>query len=296
MATELEYAYAAGIFDGEGTIDMKDRVRMAVKMTDAEPVLAMQDILGGHFYQWQDQKSGRPTFEWRAAGWDGVMDAIDRIFVYSRGKRRQLQVVANWYDYKGFYGPNNDAKAIASNQLRSLRQPLPEPLTFDIETMGLDMHTLPMLSCSYMRGDDETHVWADWKKKPEGERGLAVAIRDTLEGAPYTIGFNSIRFDIPWIQRRLAEYGERPMFLGSHDDVSEDYKLLTGRKKRTSLHDMANELGLTDEEVHKTPIDWAIWNAANEGDMIAMDYVVHHGDMDIILTKRGHNAIKRQSA
>lgn len=291
MPTIAESAYAAGIFDGEGTIDMKDRVRMAVKMTDIEPVKAMKDILGGHFYQWKDTETGRPVYEWRAAGWDGVMDAIDAIINDSRGKRRQLEVVANFYNYKERYGLTAEAKAAASWQLRSLRLPVPLPITFDIETMGLEPATLPMLSCTFQEGDDESGVYTTYKMTPASDKDLVTQVRDILEAAPYTIGFNSSRFDINYINTRLIAHGERPMFLGSHEDVSVLYDYAFNAKKRTSLANAANFLSVTDEHVHKTPINWSIWNAANAGDDEAMKYVVDHAKADVVLTKRVYNAI-----
>jgi len=291
MPTVSECAYAAGIFDGEGTIDLKDRVRMAVKMTDIEPVKALKDILGGHFYQWKDTDTGRPVYEWRAAGWDGVIDAIDNIVEYSRGKRRQLQVVGNFYLYKERFGLPTGAKEAASWQLRSLRNPIPVPITFDIETMGLEATSLPMLSCSFQEGDDESGVYSAFKMTPASDKDLAVQIREILESAPFTIGFNSSRFDINYINTRLAANGERQMFLGSHDDVSVMYDYTFNAKKRTSLLNAAAQLGVTDEVVKKTPIDWNIWNAANAGDEQSMDYILTHAKNDVILTKRVYNAL-----
>lgn len=290
MPTEQEFAYAAGLFDGEGTIDMKDRVRMAVKMTDREPIEALVDILGGHFYQWKNTKSGRPTYEWRAAGWEGTMDTIFSIRNYVVGKRRQLDVVGNYYEYRDQYGVIEEAKQAAAFQLRELRRVNMQPVTFDIETMGLDSKTLPMLSCHFQIGDDEQGVWSETKvQRPQSDEQLALAIRETLEGYPYSIGFNSIRFDIPWINERLSIYGHRAMFLGSHDDVSPMYDKMMGRNKRTSLKNAVDEQGLADDEKHKTPIDWVKWNAANAGDQIAQDYVNEHGNNDVVLTKRLYN-------
>lgn len=294
-----DYAYAAGLFDGEGHIDIKGSVRMSIQMTDPEPINAMYDIFGGHLYQWPERnKSGRDIYEWRAAGWDGVMDACSAMWPFIKGKRRQLQVAMNWYDYKSYYGVDKDAKRAASNQLRGLRAPNPEPITFDIETMGLDKETLPMLSCSFQRGDDETGIWTVYKRTPASDRDVAVETRDVLESAPWTIGWNSIRFDIPWIQRRLQEYGERPMFLGSHDDGQNMYMHMVHadeslRHRRTSLARASEDLGIADGNTHKTPIDWAKWNAANGGEMgpDGMEYVIGHGEQDIALTKRVYNAI-----
>lgn len=290
MPTVMEAAYAAGLFDGEGHIDIADRARMAVKMTDRGPVYAMRDILGGRVYQWQDTSTGRPTYEWRASGVAGMMEAIDIIYEYALGKKRQLQVASNYHLYRETYGYDREVKQVASTQLRGLRIPAPQPVTWDLETMGLDSSTLPILTCSTLTGDDTSSVTA-FVKTPGNEKQVIINIRDALEKAPYTIGWNSSRFDIPFLNTRLILHGERPAFLGSHDDASEIYKAFYGHKRRTSLEEAARQLGVTDENAHKTPIDWVKWNAANEGDPDAMSYVIQHGLNDVVLTKRTYNEV-----
>ncbi len=288
MVMAADAAYAAGLFDGEGTLALLPRVRMAVKMTDRGPVQAMQDILGGHIYQWQDTGKGRPTYEWRAAGWDGTLEAIEAIQEFSKGKSRQLQVVSNYAAYKDTYGYSKDVLSVANNQLLGLREPIPSPITFDIETMGLDSTTLPMLSCSMLPADLEQKVF---HTDPSSELSKLVATRTILEGAAYTIGWCSVRFDIPYINTRLALYQERPMFLGCHEDGQLIFDKKFGNKKRTSLQNAATQLGLVDENAHKTPIDWGIWAAASAGDPDAMSYVYDHAKNDVILTKRVYNAV-----
>lgn len=288
MVLATDAAYAAGLFDGEGTIAISPRVRMAVKMTDKGPVDSLHDILGGHVYQWQDTNKGRPTYEWRAAGWDGTLEAIDAILEFSKGKRRQLEVVNNYASYKEVYGYDKEVREIASRQLLALRLPVPRPITFDIETMGLDSVTLPLLSCSFLEGDFEQDVF---HTDNQSELDKLHNIRDTLESAPYTIGYCSKRFDIPYINTRLAMYEERPPFLGCHEDAQLIFDSKFNNKKRTSLLNAAAQLGVSDEETHKTPIDWTKWTLAISGDQEAYDYVIEHAKMDVILTKRVYNAV-----
>lgn len=290
MVLATDAAYAAGLFDGEGTIAISPRVRMAVKMTDKGPVDTLHEILGGHVYQWQDTNKGRPTYEWRAAGWDGTLEAIDAIYEFSKGKRRQLEVVNNYAIYKETYGYDKEVREIASRQLLGLRMPVPEPITFDLETMGLDSLTLPMLSCTMLYGDNEHSTVST---AMESELKKLTTARTLLEEAPYTIGYCSKRFDIPYLNTRLALFEERPVFLGCHEDAQLMFDQKFGNKKRTSLQNAAAQLGLTDENAHKTPIDWAIWSAAISGDPQAYGYVLQHAKMDVILTKRVYNAIAK---
>jgi hypothetical protein len=293
MVTEQERAYAAGIFDGEGTIDIQDRARMAVKMTDKGPIDALQDILGGRVYQWKDTKTGRGVYEWRASGSDGMLSAIRDISPYAVGKARQLEVARSFYTYRTDWGYEAEVRAIASRQLRGLREPSPACVTFDLETMGLDPINLPMLSATFMPDSNESNVVSLFKMaSDEEDHQVAILTRDYLEAYAYSLGWNSSRFDIQYLNTRLLMWKERPVFLGSHTDVDVEFDKKFKNSKRTSLVNAVNQLKLADETVHKTPIDWPKWYAAYDGDMEAMEYIVEHAQMDVILTKRVWDAIQ----
>lgn len=166
------------------------------------------------------------------------------------------------------------------------------PLSFDIETMGFKAKILPMLSCSFQWGDDEAGQFnLDKMSTPDSDELLALEIRDVLESAPLLLGWNSNRFDLHYINTRLSFHGHRPVVALASISVDVVYDKMLGRRTRTSLINAANEMGVTDEKIHKTPIDWEKWHAANEGDQAGMDYVVEHGAMDTILTKRIYNGI-----
>ena len=287
MATVQEQAYAAGLFDGEGHIDTLARMRMAIKMTDRDAVDFMKDVFGGNMYQWNDTDTGRSVYEWRASGWDGAVEVAKQILPYSVTKKHQLEVVVGCYDYTSKYGYPNEVRRIASTQLRALRAPAVHPAFWDLETMGLDWLTLPILT----GGVEVNRTLHLYNRLDGGERSLVMSIRDALESAPYSVGWNSHRFDVPYLNSRLLYWDERPAFLGSHisGDVVFDKKF--GNKRRTSLKNAAIQLGLIDEEAYKTEIDWGVWNAADMGDYAAVSEVLKHNRMDVILTRRVYEAI-----
>lgn len=282
-------AYAAGLFDGEGTVRIQTTggIALEIQMTDEEPVDRMEALFGGtKKKEGRALDSGRTAYRWSVYG-ENAVNAATEMLPYSVNKRRQLEVILSYFDYID----RPSIKDVALGQLLALRLPNAEPISWDLETMGLMAAKHNLLTCAMQFGNDEEGIQTLYKDNSKGEEALLLDARAVLESAPWTMGYNSKRFDIPFLNTRLAKYEHRPVFLGSHSDVSEMYMEYTGRKKRTSLLDMANELGLTDEEVHKTPIDWPTWYAANDGEDEAMDYVVEHGKMDVILTKRGYDAI-----
>ena len=287
MSFNTDHAYAAGLFDGEGTVRIKDNGGMALEleMADIDSVENMRAIFGGSVRkQNRLTKTGRVVHRWAIYGPKAIASAND-MMPFSKGKRRQLEVLLA-YDQRD---DKADIRPVARKQLKGLKAPEPLAVSWDLETMGLDPNEKNILTCAMQYGtlEDRIHTICKWNS----EEQFVLATRGVLEQIPWTMGYNSSRFDINYLNVRLKKYGHRTAFLGSHSDVSEMYKEFTGRKKRTSLVDMANELGLTDEKVYKTPIDWDKWHAANRGDKEGMDYVVEHGKMDVILTRRGHDVI-----
>lgn len=281
MPTSLDIAYAAGIFDGEGTVAMPSR--LAVKMTTKGPIEHLYSTFEGHFYEWSPTSTGRPVYEWRVNGPE-VVPVAEAMREYATTKRRELDILIAYYGYREEYRNQPNVKQIASDKLRGCKRPNPQGLTFDIETTGLDPQTDSLLSASFMRGDSvySTYLTAD----DQDDRRVALDIRNEIEAAPFLIGFNSIRFDLPFVNARLTAHGDRPAFAGSHDDAMKMFG--DGRK---SLEFAANTLKVTDAEVKKTPIHWPTWYAAKGGDREAMKYIVDHAEKDVQLTRRVYDAI-----
>lgn len=83
MLTDTQIAYAAGLFEGEGTVwvrqgtlTMSRAAGMAVGMTDLDPLERMLDTFGGKIYGPFVKKGCKPIYHWRLDGWD----AVERIY------------------------------------------------------------------------------------------------------------------------------------------------------------------------------------------------------------------------
>lgn len=297
MSTVQEEAYAAGLFDGEGWIRVGPDLgcRLSVQMTDEAPIRFMYQLFGGSMIRPREVKrpdkslTGRTLYCWQLGNPDQALSAINAMQPYSLTKARQLDVAEKYLVGRSVLPREQRVTLaqVANTQITELKAPTPMSITFDIETMGLDAAEKPVISCTYMYNNDESTVFSDDILKWGNEENLLVAIRDRLEIAGFTIGWNSSRFDLNYINTRLARYDQRPMFLGSHDDADVIFDRVYNNKKRTSLVNAVNQLNLTDKEVHKTPIDWNIWDAAYyENDRASMDYIINHAENDVKLTRR----------
>ena len=107
MPTQLDIAYAAGIFDGEGTVAIPSR--LAVKMTTRAPIEHLHNTFDGHFYEWGPTKTGRPVYEWRVNGPD-VIRVAESMRDYALTKRRELDIIISYYKYRDKYPDEQTGK------------------------------------------------------------------------------------------------------------------------------------------------------------------------------------------
>lgn len=113
------------------------------------------------------------------------------------------------------------------------------------------------------------------------DREVVVKIRDELEKYDIVIGYNSTRFDIPFLRTRLLKHRERLLESVRHIDL---YWIA---KYKLKLHD--NKLDtiakFTKTESQKTEVDGDKWiealvYAGTKRGKIAMDYIVEHCVLD----------------
>lgn len=289
MYNMTDAGYLAGVFDSIGEVGVSPKPYISIRSVSKEVIDNVADVLYGKV-NWSEATRDAPaTFEWRTKGWGDIADVVDTIKSSGISSRwRELDLMTEYWKYQEKHGNILQAQYAATTQLFRLQESPVIPLTFDLETMGLKADEYTMLSSSYQWGDDEKNAFSHVKRGSTDE-ALAVDIRRCLETAPYTIGWNSGRFDIPYLNTRLARYDERPAFIGSHDSADVYYDKKHGNKKRTSLVNAVEQTGVADDDIHKTPIDWEKWTAADRGSAAGMDYVVLHGENDIKLTKRVYN-------
>jgi uncharacterized protein YprB with RNaseH-like and TPR domain len=284
--------YVAGLFDTCSAIDLSGKkpiIRLFINSNRSDKIVDfITGEIGGNV---KSNGTTKPDLWVEFIDWKDIYELLSAIEEEVRSNWRHVEVLDNLFIYSETHGLTKGVRQAAAMQLGRLEQWPLEPLTFDLETMGFESDTMPILSSSFQWGDREDSRFAVHKKTAKSDKDVVIEIRDVLESAPWSIGWNSSRFDIPYLNTRLRVNGERAAFVGSHDSADVLYDKKRGLKKRTSLINAANECGVTDEKVHKTEIDWDKWKAANSGNMgpNGMEYVLEHGDMDVVLTKRVYN-------
>lgn len=163
---------------------------------------------------------------------------------------------------------------------------------FDIESTDLGGNFGRLLCCSFVDvGTAAVHTFrrdrAKWKgSKLTDDSKLAVAIRDRLERSDIVVGWNSILFDVPFVNARLVAIGERPIHLGEkfgshHLDLM---YYAGGQSMRLPGRSLDKVSKFFHSENVKTPLLPEVWADAGTGDRAAMDLVVEHCEADVLTT------------
>ena len=157
---------------------------------------------------------------------------------------------------------------------------------WDIETTDLKALMGRVLACSFLEYDKNNRYRpytfrcdAEEFDEPIPEDSkIVTATRDELETYDLIVGHNIRMFDIPFLNARLAKYGERP--LRTHFVLDTlyyvGYQMMRIGSKR--LDNVQRYFGLSES---KTPIDWADWQRAAAKDVEALDRVVVHNVQDV---------------
>lgn len=97
MASELDYAYLAGLVDGEGSIgcwhsrDEYYTVGMSVAMTHRPTVEWLQQTFGGYFHAERVKAGYKASFRWKPSA-DQMRDILPRIVVHMKTKKEQAEI------------------------------------------------------------------------------------------------------------------------------------------------------------------------------------------------------------
>lgn len=159
---------------------------------------------------------------------------------------------------------------------------------FDIETSNLNAdYGIILCGVIYDITTDKMNIirWDKTEAYKKGiyheDREVVVKIRDELEKYDIIIGYNSTKFDIPFLRTRLLKYRERLLESVRHIDL---YWIARYRLK---LHD--NKLDtiakFAKTEHQKTEVDGDKWiealvYAGTKKGIKAMDYIVEHCILD----------------
>lgn len=123
MADELELAYFAGFFDGEGSVGMYEHGRYVVNVanTDVRPLARAKELWGGHLnLQGKQKYSVRDLWHWNLYG-HFARPFLEDIRPYSRLKAEQIDVYLDALSHVPTRGQRRRAGADAAIREASTR-------------------------------------------------------------------------------------------------------------------------------------------------------------------------------
>lgn len=191
-----------------------------------------------------------------------------------------------------------------------------DPMFFDIETTDLAASMGRMLCVGWTYGSSkydpdcpcdescecESHIWVPDgtpcsikgnARCPKGgcDEHIALIARETIEECDFLVGWNSKRFDIPFLNARLMKHGHRPVKGGLHLDAMYLARANTGgiRLRGSSLAHVSSVFEVPHK---KTALDFNVWQKAIEKEEDAIDQVVLHNHFDVIVTKEVYGCLK----
>ena len=167
---------------------------------------------------------------------------------------------------------------------------------WDIESSSLDAEYGQMLCAvigEHMSESPEepkihTFTLGNFQHERWNDTSLAVAVRDALEEYDLVISYNGARFDLPFLNTRLIEAGERGTVLRRHKDL-----LYTMRGRfRLGSNRLARVTQFFFGETQKTSIDPKTWRQAICGKRAAYDYIIDHCQRDVTELARVWHKVK----
>lgn len=130
------------------------------------------------------------------------------------------------------------------------------------------------------------------------DKKLALALREEIETYDGIIGWNSIMFDVPFLNDRLTLAGSDPVEKRFHIDIM--YMARMGKSALTSsrLDWVSKALGVRDR---KTALDLNTWKEA-EAEALAhfangrknYQYIVDHCEKDLLVTEQVYERLKNR--
>jgi hypothetical protein len=107
MPTDAEWAWFAGLFDGEGAVTVHvagkppatimHRGKLAINMTDEDTLARVRALFGGYIGKVQNTRVGRACWVWQSSGRDAA-ELARNMTRYSVTKRRRLEFIVQLYD------------------------------------------------------------------------------------------------------------------------------------------------------------------------------------------------------
>lgn len=163
---------------------------------------------------------------------------------------------------------------------------------FDIETDNLFADFGIMLTWCLKEKDGT--IYHDQVTKEElfegkGDERIVKSLLDKMKEFKIVVGYNSDRFDVPFLRARAMRHGID--FPGYGELYTWDL-YWTARSKlrltRKTLDNVCDFLGIKG----KTPIEKDVWRAAKYGDPKALKVVLEHNRGDVVILEELHNKIE----
>ncbi len=164
---------------------------------------------------------------------------------------------------------------------------------FDIEASNLSANLGYCISAAIKWSDDKTPQvfrvdnYKTFKKDPTNDRLLIKDLAEAMNGADLWTGWYSSRFDVPFVNTRLLQYGFAPLAPVPHVDLWRTARF--GLKLHSNrLAVVGDFLGIED----KTPIKWECWRRAPSGHKQSIDEIVKHNVGDVIALEKAYEQLK----
>ncbi len=112
MADETDYAYAAGIIDGDGCIGVyKNKAKsckhgyryclsIRVQMREPEPILWLKLTFGGHFHEYRNQGWGNSNMYCWGMDAKKALAFLQRTLPYFKAKAKQVELAIQFQEQK----------------------------------------------------------------------------------------------------------------------------------------------------------------------------------------------------
>lgn len=121
--------------------------------------------------------------------------------------------------------------------------------------------------------------YPDYRKDLCDDHRLVMDIKEAMSQFDVLIHFNGNDFDMPFIDTRLAIWGEK------RSPLVHDIDLLPIVRKKLRLHSRRLDAVATALQVkhEKTKLDPMVWQRASHGSTKDLDYIMEHCRMDVVV-------------
>jgi uncharacterized protein YprB with RNaseH-like and TPR domain len=164
---------------------------------------------------------------------------------------------------------------------------------FDIETSNLNANYGVVLCACFLEdatGKIKTYridAYRGFKKDPANDKQLVIDIKKEIEEADILVSYNGKRFDIPFINARLAYWGIDTIRVPKHIDL---YSVIKWHY-RLSDYKLQTASYFWQTENQKTIVDGMHWVRALISKK-SMDYIVQHCEQDVKVLKEVFEKVK----